>query len=96
MLSIVVLLVGGLMAVNEAPGILILDDDISNDCEAVQVTRRDPRGCIVADSTGQAVPARVLFSNSPSNGRGSTPNSLFSSSSRSPGSLLLMLVTQRK
>ncbi len=96
MLSIMVLLVGGLMAVNEAPEILTLTDDMANDCETIQVTRQGGRRSVVGDSTRQATPAPLLASAAGGNGRGSKPNSLSPKSSQSPCSLLLMLVTQRK
>jgi hypothetical protein len=91
-----VFLLATLMAVSEAPEIFSLTDDVSNDCESVQVERQGPRRCIVEDSTRQATPSLVLFSLSTRENDALAHNFLMSFSSRSPNSLLLLLTLQRK
>jgi hypothetical protein len=91
-----VFLLATLMAVSEAPEILSLTDDVSNDCESVQIERQSPRRCIVEDSTRQATSSWVLFSLSTRENDALAHNFLLSSSSRSPDSLLLLLTLQRK
>lgn len=92
MLTIAVLLVGGLMALSEAPEILTLTDNVSNDCESVQVAGQSRQRCLVEDSTGKVSHGRVLSSGD----RGSAQSFLSSPSLESSRSLLLLLVTQRK
>jgi hypothetical protein len=96
MLTFVVLLVGATIAVAEVPEILTLTDDISNDCEFVQITRPSSSRCRATNSTPKAIPAPVMFTGVPGDRRACTSNFLSSPSSKSPGSLLLLLVTQRK
>jgi len=96
MLTVAVILLGATLAVGEAPEILTLTDDVSNDCESVQITRPSSRRRLVEDSPGQAIPAPVMFTDSPDDRGASAHNFLSSPSSRSAGSLLLLLVTQRK
>lgn len=91
-----VFLLATLMAVSEAPEIFSLTDDVSNDCESVQVERQSPRRYIVEDSTRQATPSWVLFSLSTGENEALAHNFLLSSSSRSPNNLLLLLTLQRK
>ena len=94
MLTILVLLVGGLMAGSEAPEILTLSDDVSNDCELVQVTCPSARKCAVMGPTRKLTPGHVLPSD-PVMGD-AVAHRLMSPSLRSSRSLLLLLVTQRK
>jgi hypothetical protein len=94
MLTVLVLLVGGLMAVSEAPEILTLSDNVSNDCETVEITRPSARKCAVTDSPRKITPGQPLLS-SPAVGD-AVAHELMSPSSRSSRGLLLLLVTQRK
>jgi len=96
MLTIVVLLVGALMAVSEAPEILTLTDNTSNDYLSVQIRRVSPRTSLVKDVTHEATSPHVLFG-APYGERDVAAHSfLLSRSSTSPRSLLFLLVTQRK
>ena len=96
MLTVVVLLVGALMAVSEAPEILTLTDNASNDYLSVRIGRVSPRTSIVKDATHEATSPHVLFG-APYGERDVAAHSfLLSRSSTSPLSLLLLLVTHRK
>lgn len=95
-LTFAVFLVAALLSISEAPEILTLTDDISNDCESVQITSQSSRQCIVKESADQVVPAPAPFSDSASDRRASVYNSPWSLSSLSTDTLLLLLVTQRK
>jgi hypothetical protein len=94
-LTIAILLVGTMIAVSEAPEILTLTNDVSNDCELIQMARQSPRRCIVKSSIGQENPAQALLVGSPSNSHARTHKFLWSSPSRSIRCLLLLLVTLR-
>jgi hypothetical protein len=95
MLTVAVLLVGALMTVSEAPEILTLTDDASNDYLSISIGRVSPRTSIVKDATDRAISPHVLFG-VPSGERDVAAHSfLLSRSSKSPRSLLLLLVTQR-
>ena len=96
MLTIAVLLIGGLMTVSEAPEILTLTDNVTNDCESVQIAQHGARKSIVENATGKTIPAQVLFSISDEDREISAQNFLRSPSAKSPRSLLLLLVSQRK
>ena len=67
MLTIAVLLIGGLMAVSEAPEILTLTDNVTNDCESVQIAQHGARRCIVENRHRQDHPRTGAFERS---GRG--------------------------
>lgn len=93
-LGVVVLLVGGLMAVSEAPELLALTDNVSNDCESVQIVRPGARGCLSTHSTREITPPQTFPGASASSK--AVALSLSFLSSGSTRSLLALLVTQRK
>jgi len=95
-LSIAVLLVGGLMAFSEVPEILTLTDNVSNDCESVRVAHRTSHPGLIKDPTRQAAPAHAFFSASNEDRDTSAHNFLRSPSAKAARSLLLLLVSQRK
>jgi hypothetical protein len=96
MLTFALLLVSGLMTFSEAPEILTLADDTSNDCEWVQIAPQSRPKCNVKDSTGQATPGQVQVNRFAGAREASVRGFLSSPSSRSTRSLLLLLVPQRK
>src|ERR1035437_1560025 len=96
MLTVAVLLVRALMGVSEAPEILTLTDNASNDYLAVRIERVSARASIVKDATHEATSPHVLFG-APYGDRDVAAHSLLlSRSSTSPRRLFLLLVTQRK
>ena len=96
MLTVAVLLVGALMAVSEAPEILTLTDNVSNDCVWVQTAQGSARHCVVKDPTRHPPSGRSVYG-PPGEGRdGLTQDSLHVTSSKSPRTLLSLLVSQRK
>ena len=95
LLTILVLVVSGLMAVSEAPELLTLSDDVSNDCESVEVSRSNLCRDTIKKSTRPIIPAQALFAG-PAIVEAVPHNLLSPASVRSTRSLLLLLVTQRK
>jgi len=95
MLTFAVVLVAALMAVNEVPELLTLTDNVSNDYVSVRTETESPRHRLVKERTRQLTATSVIF-NAPVRLRAATAcNFLFSSTAKSPRSLLLLLVTQR-
>jgi hypothetical protein len=95
-LTIAVVLAGGLMAFSELPEILALTDNVNNDCESVHIARGFSHSCVVKDPTRQATTAQGLFNVSADGRETSAHNFLRSFSAKAPRSLLLLLVSQRK
>lgn len=94
MLTVAVLLVGALMAISETPEILTLTDDTSNDCESVQILEVTQSGCAFQKSANPP-PARLPLR--PFAGaRNVTVHNLSLSLARSPRTLLVLLMLQRK
>jgi hypothetical protein len=96
MLTVTVLLVGALMAISEAPEILTLTDNVTNDYVTVQSGQAIPARDTIKNTTHHVIPADVVFG-VPFDVRNSLAhNFLRSASSKAPRSLLLLLVSQRK
>jgi hypothetical protein len=95
-MTITVLLVGALMAISEAPEILTLTDNVTNDYVTVQSGQAIPARGTIKNTTHHVIPADVVFS-VPFDVRDSLAhNFLRSASSKAPRSLLLLLVSQRR
>jgi len=95
MLTFGVVLVAALMAVNEVPELLTLTDNVTNDYVSVRVERVSPHFRVVKDPAYQLTAASAVFSLPVRLRVATASNFLFSSTAKSPRSLLFLLVTQR-
>ena len=95
MLTFGVVLVAALMAVNEIPELLTLTDNVTNDYVSVRAETENPRNGVVKQPTCQRTDGSVVFNPAVRLRVATACNFLFSSTAKSPRSLLLLLVTQR-
>jgi len=95
MLTFVVVLMAAMMAANEFPELLTLTDNTTNDYVSVQRRSDNSQQIVIQRSTTQLTAVPVAFN--PPVGLLVTADSnfLLSPAAKSPGGLLLLLVTQR-
>jgi hypothetical protein len=84
------------MALSEAPEILALTDNASNDYLAVRMGRVSQRTSVVKEPTHQVTPQHLVVGMSKGERDVAAHSFLLSRYTKSPRSLLLLLVTQRK
>jgi len=95
MLTFVVVLMATMMALNEFPELLTLTDNVSNDYVSVRIQSEISHHYVAKDFGNQPTAVPVIF-NPPVQMRvAAASNFLLSPEAKAPGSLLLLLVTQR-
>jgi hypothetical protein len=95
MLTFGIVLMAAMMAFNEFPELLTLTDNVTNDYVSVRSRSESSHQIVVQESTDQLTAVPMVF-NPPVQLRvAADSNFLLSPAAKSPGGLLLLLVTQR-